>query len=168
MRITIAVLAALASSLLVAPAPTAAVAPSDDRTVQSERAAQVSPKAKVIALVNARRENRGCNPLRRNAALGRAAQKHSRRMGNAHTLSHDLPGEPSLGTRITRAGYRNWRRIGENIAYNYATPEAVVAGWMASRGHRRNILRCSFKHTGVGLVVDSHGHTWWTQTFGRR
>ncbi len=32
------------------------------------------------------------------------------------------------------------------------TPEAVVAGWMASPGHRANILSPNFTEIGVGLV----------------
>ena len=38
----------------------------------------------------------------------------------------------------------SYRSAGENIAKGYATPEAVVKGWMNSPGHRANILNKSF------------------------
>jgi uncharacterized protein YkwD len=44
--------------------------------------------------------------------------------------------------------------IGENIAWGtlwLATPKAIVAGWMASPGHRANILDHAFTETGVGV-----------------
>jgi uncharacterized protein YkwD len=55
--------------------------------------------------------------------------------------------------------------LGENVAYNYDGPDAVMRGWMESPGHRANILRAAFKRIGVGCVVDERGHRWWTQDF---
>ena len=51
---------------------------------------------------------------------------------------------------------------GENIAKGYATPQAVVNGWMNSSGHRANILNASYTHIGVGYVA---GGNYWTQMF---
>jgi len=173
MRMTIAALTILGSTLLVAPVPAATSAPAGgaDRVEHGERAAVVSKRDRVIQLVNNRRRNHGCNALRKNAALGRAAQKHTKRManaGNGGTLSHQLPGEPSLGPRITQAGYRNWTLAAENIAYGYPTPRQVVQGWMDSAGHRANILNCRFKHTGVGYAKAANGTPYWTQDFGKK
>lgn len=36
-------------------------------------------------------------------------------------------------------------------------------GWMASTGHRRNILNCSFRSIGIGFA--SNGY-YWVQDFG--
>ncbi len=164
----------LAATVLVAPAPTAtsvSVGPTD--RVDAARGAGV--KQQVIDLTNAERDKRGCSALRANASLGEAAQKHSKKMANysddhgwREALQHQLPGEAGLGTRITRAGYRNWTLVGENIASGYPTAEAVVRGWMASQGHRRNILNCRFKHIGIGLAYDNDNLPFWTQDFGRR
>ena len=41
--------------------------------------------------------------------------------------------------------------VGENLALGYPTPEAMTAGWMASPGHRENILR-AYAATGIGCV----------------
>ena len=179
MRMRRAVLAVFVAAVLWAPTPTAtSVAPAaerGDRVERTERVTTASLRDRVIALTNKKRVNRGCNPVRRNAALSRAAQKHSRRMGDyyaaGHSLEdsveHRLPGEPTLARRVTRAGYRNWVLVGENIAGGQPTARAVMQSWMGSDGHRRNILKCRFKHIGVGLVW-SDGVPFWTQDFGRK
>jgi uncharacterized protein YkwD len=52
-----------------------------------------------------------------------------------------------------------------------STPEAVVAGWMNSPGHRANILKPELKEIGVGyyFLADDTGkvnyHHYWTQVF---
>ena len=54
----------------------------------------------------------------------------------------------------------------ENIAAGYATPKAVVEGWMNSPGHRANILTSGLKKLGVGYTTsnDRYGH-YWVQLF---
>lgn len=171
MRMTIAVVAVLTGALLAAPAPTSAAGsqePSERAGVSTQRQATLDAiRQQVVALTNARRHSPRCNNLRRHSALDRAAQTHTRRMARTNTLSHELPGEPSLGVRVRRAGY-SWTLVGENVAAGYATSEAVVQGWMNSSGHRRNILNCRFRHIGVGYAVSDRGTPYWTQVFGRR
>ena len=101
--------------------------------------------------------------------------------------------DPDTGTlpwdRMTAAGY-SWSTAGENIAAVYSSPAAVMAGWMASSGHRANILSTGYREIGVGYacqsgdladvrrdangdcVADSFDNgpyfSYWTQTFGRR
>ena len=36
------------------------------------------------------------------------------------------------------------------------------------KGHRRNILNCSARAIGVGVVPDGGGRLYWTQVFGSR
>ncbi|PWN02429.1 CAP domain-containing protein [Nocardioides silvaticus] len=163
MRKVLAVLTVLAAALVVAPAPAPAAAASNG----SDRAARGGgAKARVIALTNARREARGCNPLRSRPALMRAAQKHTNKMRNQGRLDHQLSGEPDLGSRVSREGYR-WSMVAENIAYGHASPRAVVRGWMRSEGHRRNILNCRLRHIGIGIATDGAGRKYWTQVFAR-
>jgi hypothetical protein len=56
---------------------------------------------------------------------------------------------------------------GENIAAGYATPEQVVSGWMASPGHRANILHASMTHMGLGMATGGSYRYYWCQTFAR-
>ena len=50
----------------------------------------------------------------------------------------------------------SYRTAGENIAYGYSTPQAVVDAWMNSSGHRANILNASYTQIGVGHVQDGN------------
>ncbi|MFH0180674.1 CAP domain-containing protein [Streptomyces cacaoi] len=117
--------------------------------------------ARIVQLVNAERSKVGCSPLRLNAVLTKAAQAHSKDMAAHQNMSHTGSDGSSPGDRITRAGY-DWSTYGENVAYGYATPEQVMAGWMSSPGHKANILNCAFKEIGVGLAQPG---SYWTQDF---
>lgn len=121
----------------------------------------------VVSLTNARRALAGCAPLRVNSYLRYAARKHSRYMAVYQTMSHQLPGEPTLGRRVTLAGYTGWTRVAENVAAGYSSATSVVRAWMASYTHRRNITDCSLRHIGVGVVLRGT-RLYWTQNFGRR
>ncbi|MEU6383651.1 CAP domain-containing protein [Streptomyces bauhiniae] len=118
--------------------------------------------ARVVELVNAERAKVGCSPVKLNSTLTKAAQDHSADMAAHNTMSHTGSDGSDPGSRITAAGYR-WSAYGENVAYGYATPEQVMAGWMDSPGHRENILNCSYQEIGVGLAQPG---SYWTQDFG--
>ncbi|MGW7361704.1 CAP domain-containing protein [Streptomyces sp. NPDC054802] len=118
--------------------------------------------ARVVALVNSERTKAGCSPVTLNAKLTKAAQDHSEDMAAHQNMSHTGSDGSDPGDRITRAGY-SWSTYGENVAYGYATAESVMAGWMSSPGHKRNILNCAFKEIGVGLAQP---YDYWTQDFG--
>ncbi|MEU8655063.1 CAP domain-containing protein [Streptomyces sp. NPDC048737] len=167
------------------PAPTTAAAPKPPAAPSSTTAAAPKPLsttpatgtvppatgtaspasaavARVVALVNSERVKVGCSPVTLNAKLSQAAQAHSADMASHNTMSHTGSDGSDPGQRITRAGYL-WSTYGENVAYGYSTPEQVMAGWMASAGHKRNILDCGFKEIGVGLAQPGN---YWTQDFG--
>lgn len=118
--------------------------------------------ARVVALVNAERGKAGCAALTVNTKLTAAAQAHSQDMAAHQNMSHTGSDGSSPDQRIQRAGYVA-TSYGENIAYGYSTPESVMAAWMSSPGHKRNILDCSFKEIGVGLAQPGD---YWTQDFG--
>ncbi|MFD4501416.1 CAP domain-containing protein [Streptomyces sp. NPDC058457] len=115
-----------------------------------------------MELVNAERSKVGCSALALNTTLAKVAQAHSEDMALHQNMSHSGSDGSSPGDRITSAGYA-WSAYGENVAYGYASPEQVMAGWMASPGHKANILNCTFKEIGVGLAQPN---SYWTQDFG--
>lgn len=147
-----------ASPAPAAPAPAASAAPSTPKP--STTASGVT--AEILRLVNAERDKAGCRPLTLNSTLTKAAQAHSADMAAHQNMSHTGSDGSNPGDRITRAGY-TWSSYGENVAYGYGTAEQVMAGWMASPGHRANILNCGFKEIGVGLAQPN---SYWTQDFG--
>ncbi|WTN44289.1 CAP domain-containing protein [Streptomyces sp. NBC_00631] len=118
--------------------------------------------ARIVELVNAERSKVGCSALTLNTTLSKVAQAHSEDMALHQNMSHSGSDGSSPGDRLTRAGY-TWSAYGENVAYGYASPEQVMAAWMASPGHKANILNCTFKEIGVGLAQPN---SYWTQDFG--
>ncbi|GET35314.1 CAP domain-containing protein [Microseira wollei] len=116
---------------------------------------------RILDLTNVERSRVGSSPLSLNSQLMTAAQTHTDLMIKDNQLSHQLPGEPSLGGRISQTGYK-WSAIAENIAQGYHTPESVVSGWVNHPGHRENLLSPQYQHLGVG-----YGNDLWTQDFGK-
>lgn len=87
---------------------------------------------RVLALTNVERRRHGCPSLRANTYLRKSARGHTVTMALHDLMSHQLPGEPYFSKRITRAGYRNWSLVAENVARGFSGPAAVVRAWMAS------------------------------------
>jgi hypothetical protein len=126
-------------------------------------------ESEVIDLVNIERDAEGLPPLSYDADLASAARGHSEDMGLQNYFSHTGLDGRTPCDRMTDAGY-SWNYCGENIAAGQPTPEDVIDAWMASSGHRANILNPNFCDIGVGyayVASSTYGH-YWTQNFGRR
>ena len=118
-------------------------------------------ESEVVRLVNVERARYGLSPLKEDWELSRVARYKSQDMKDKSYFSHTSPTYGSPFQMMKSFGI-SYKSAGENIAKGYATPEAVVNGWMNSSGHRANILNKSFTHIGVGYVV---GGNYWTQMF---
>lgn len=121
----------------------------------------VSFEQEVIRLVNEIRVQNGLKELAFDWELGRVARYKSQDMKDNAYFSHTSPVYGSPFQMIKSFGI-SYKSAGENIAKGYATPQAVVNGWMNSSGHRANILNASYTHIGVGYVA---GGNYWTQMF---
>ena len=128
---------------------------------RSVRQAPGGTIAAVVAATNAERAAAGCRALQVDDRFSAAAQRHSVDMANRRNMSHSGGDGSKFTDRIRAAGYP--RPGAENIAFGQPTAASVVADWMASAGHRRNILNCAYMAIGVGF--DSRGN-YWTQNFG--
>ena len=115
----------------------------------------------VVRLVNEIRQQNGLKPLIENWELSRVARYKSQDMLDNRYFSHTSPTYGSPFQMIKAFGL-SYRTAGENIAKGYASPQAVVNGWMNSSGHRANILNVSYTQIGIGYVA--HGN-YWTQMF---
>jgi uncharacterized protein YkwD len=112
----------------------------------------------VMCLVNRERIDRDEPALGWNESLTHAAQGHSETMVAEGYFAHVGPGGDTPVRRMRQAGYiyseQLGYEIGENIGWgtlSLGTPSAMVASWMASPGHRANILDARFRDTGVGV-----------------
>lgn len=125
-------------------------------------------EAQVIALINQERANNGLSGLASSGALGNSSRNHSLDMACNNFVDHIGSNGSTFGSRISLAGF-SFSTAGENIGAGQGSPADVVAAWMASEGHRVNILNASFTHIGVGYAnySGSSYQSYWTADFGR-
>lgn len=110
----------------------------------------------VLAAINAERTAQNRAPLVYDTTLETAAQAHARDMARNGFFSHTGSDGSDIGQRLSRAGYR-FCFGAENIASGQRSLSEVMAAWMGSRGHRRNIL--NRKAQAVGLA-QTPGNIW--------
>lgn len=128
----------------------------------------------VLTLINQERAGAGLPALIMSDALIRSAHKHNLAMLAAGQLSHQLPGEADLGTRISAQGVK-WNMVAENIGYGFgdATQTAVslnqsmFAEKPPNDGHRQNILSGNTL-IGIDVIVNpQNSQVWLTEDFAR-
>ena len=119
---------------------------------------------RVLQLINVERAKGGLSAVVYNPVLDQAAEKHAVQMGQTNTMAHEGIGDGDPGERIRAEGFRNaW---GENVAVGQTSPEQVVAEWMASPEHKRNIMDPNFKQSGIAQIQAADGRLYWAQEFG--
>jgi uncharacterized protein YkwD len=92
------------------------------------------------------------------ARLSRYAKRHSRAMADKGYLFH------SDSSALQRAlGRYDWSIGGENVGVGESV-DSLQSAFMASRAHRRNVLRSAFDHTAIGMVRRGGG-LWVTVIF---
>ncbi|WP_308128040.1 CAP domain-containing protein [Modestobacter italicus] len=147
-----------------APAPSVAPAPAPAPPPAAAAApAAPGPEGQVLTLVNTERAAAGCAPVSADAGLAAVARAHSADMRDRDFFDHVNPDGVDPFARAEAAGVGYARA--ENIAAGQPDAAAVMADWMASPGHRKNILNCDLRTLGVG-VATGPGGPWWTQLFG--
>lgn len=138
------------------------------------RAEKESPRAfltqkGVIGLTNVERHDNGQKPLGENTELDAAAFKKAQDILARQYFDHVNPDGHGPDWFVSSAGYE-YVTIGENLALgNFADDRELVDAWMASPGHRENILRPQFREIGVAVVKGIYeGRPTWVavQEFG--
>ena len=143
----IALAAALVPSVLCEPAA-AAVTAADELELP------------IVRELNRVRAAHGLPRLRTAAPLRRAADVHAASMAARGYFAHTSADGTTFDRRIARfypsAGRSYWA-VGENLlwASPVVSPRKAVALWMASPGHRRNILSPRYRQIGISAVSAS-------------
>ena len=94
------------------------------------------------------------------AKLQAAADERAKEV--AKVASHTRPDGTNCFTVLKEYGVSD-TATGENAAWGETTPEKVVADWMASEGHRVNIMDPAAKYMCLGYNYDANsqwGHNW--------
>lgn len=148
---------------------------------------------KIHALVNQERKKAGLTALAWDDRLRHIARDYSQEMATGGFFSHSDPEGRDFSDRYQAAGYdcatpsgpRTLCLGGENLArnnlcraivrqkgrttYRWNTEAQlaaeVVRQWMASEGHRRNILTGYFRRQGIGVSVAKDGKVYVTENF---
>jgi uncharacterized protein YkwD len=164
-RIAVASACAAFALAVILPGSAGARGGCPSRNASAASAPLKAMRAALVCLVNQQRTERGLPALRISSKLTTVAERWSRVMVARDDFSH-----ARFVARLGAAHY-DWQRAAENIATGYPSPAAVVAGWMASPGHCRNILDPAFRDVGTGEAPApvpgwATGPATWTQDFG--
>jgi uncharacterized protein YkwD len=120
-------------------------------------------ESSLLELTNAERRKEGFSFLKPNPVLFEVARAHSANMAKQGKLEHKLDGKSPF-ERIKAPGYA-YTLAAENLARGDVTVAEIVQAWMKSKVHRENILEKEFTETGIGVVRDGMGDTYYTQIF---
>lgn len=103
-------------------------------------------------LTNAERSKAGLPTLRENPSLSRSARLKAEHMLANDYFEHTSPDGLTPWAWFDRAGYR-YLFAGENLAIDFTDAEDVVAAWLKSAGHRRNLLSDRYDEFGLAAVT---------------
>ena len=124
-----------------------------------------APATQILTRVNAERAKAGCKAVVLDPRLTAAAAGHAQDMATNNYFSHTSRDGRTFVDRIKAQGYPVPRS--ENIAAGQPTVTAVMDAWMASAGHRANILDCSAVAMGAASANGGSYGIYWVQDFGR-
>ncbi|HMS94576.1 MAG TPA: CAP domain-containing protein [Tabrizicola sp.] len=129
----------------------------------------------ILSIINAARAKKGCGPLKLNPKLMAAAKSHARAMAEKNFFGHKGKDGGKPSSRVKRQGYK-FHMLAENIAAGQASSAQVAYDWLGSSGHRKNILNCKLKDTGIAVAYQSDDkpidgnnkpyYYYWVQVFG--
>ena len=137
----IALLTLCATALITIPADQAQPAAEKFELLQIER--------NIVTLTNTERARHGLPPLKIDKELVKSARGHATWMTLNRTLRHTS------------------RPVAENIAMGQRSSKEAVADWMASAGHRANILNRGYRRIGIAAYRTPDGTIYWCQQFLR-
>lgn len=99
-----------------------------------------------MQLINDHRVSIGLNPLEIINHMSHKSEEHDNYMIANNVVNHnDFLARSENIKKILGA-----KKVGENIAYNFNTPELVLKAWLASPGHKVNI-EGNFTHFGLAI-----------------
>lgn len=121
----------------------------------------------LLRLINQERANAGVRPLATDACLSRMAGGWASAMadGSLAGSAHN----PNLTAEARACSLRSWaENVGRSSGTANPDPARIMSAWMASDGHRANILRASSTIVGIGVDRGSNGYWYYVLNFGSR
>ena len=122
----------------------------------TQTTAELQAKSDLLVKINAARTSRGIPALTLSRVLGVPAVRHSRYLARTGELDHNGADGRPFYVRLYAAGFSRRKAVGENLGLiaGCSTDAAavMVKMWLASPGHRRNLLSKNFKVVGLAVV----------------
>ena len=110
----------------------------------------------LLAAVNGYRRQAGVAELSENSCADASALIHAKSQAAVNRMYHRTLSQVENACKMVG---------GENIAFGYATPAAVLKGWWGSSGHRANMLDARYRYMGVAVAYSASGTPYYTQVF---
>ncbi len=152
---------ALSLAVAVVVVPLGAIGASSASAITVYSGVRLNANESTLAsLINTARTTRGIAPLVIAAGTTDVARRWAATQATRRTMSHN----PSYAAQIAAAGSASWRAAAENVGHG-RDPVALFNAYMASPGHRANILAPQYRFLGIGWaeLPDHTGYN--TQNF---
>ncbi|RVT74991.1 CAP domain-containing protein [Flavobacterium sufflavum] len=116
-----------------------------------------------MKLINDYRVSIGLNPLEKINHISYKSEEHDFYMIDNNVVSHD--GFVSRSENIMKV--LGAKTVGENIAYNYNSPQAALTAWLNSPAHKQNI-EGNYTHFGISIRENpTTGKKYYTNIFAK-
>jgi uncharacterized protein YkwD len=115
-----------------------------------------------LSRTNTLRASQGVPALKENDTLTRKAEAWAQYMAKTGRLAHSNLTDGLSGLK--------WRSLGENVGYSSPTSDTLKSihnMFVASSGHRANLVNSGYTHMGVGVAKDSKGTIWVAEVFAK-
>ncbi len=116
-----------------------------------------------MTLINNYRVSVGLNRLEKINYISVKSEEHNNYMISNNVVNHNDFVARSENIMKTVGA----KTVGENIAYNFNTPEGAVAAWLKSAGHKENI-QGNYTHMGIAIKENpANGKKYYTNIFAK-
>ncbi|MFY7739008.1 MAG: CAP domain-containing protein [Flavobacterium sp.] len=119
---------------------------------------------KLAEVINDYRVNKGLNALEIINHISYKSLEHNQYMIDNNVVNHDFFEERSNNIIQVLGAVK----VGENIAYNFSTPNSALHAWLQSPGHKAN-LDGDYTHFGISITVNpATGKKYYTNMFMKK
>jgi uncharacterized protein YkwD len=119
-----------------------------------------SSELETMALINAYRISVGLNALEKINHISYKSEEHDNYMITNNVVNHDDFDARSENIMSVLGA----KKVGENIAYSFNTPQSAVDAWLNSPGHKENIVG-DYTNFGISIRANSAGKKYYTNIF---
>jgi len=117
-------------------------------------------ETQLAELINAYRISQGKNSLQIVNHISFKSSEHNFYMIENNVVNHN--GFEARANNIMQV--LGAVKVGENIGYNYSTPNAVLYAWLSSPEHKEK-LDGDYTHFGISITSDNQGRKYYTNMF---